>query len=272
MKVSNDHRGVLTALWGGMVVYLVGVLVAVAGVGTSSPLPIAKKVLPPNPTAALQASANSLSLTGAPAELLQTCASILYHFHNLSDCTYPTQIILSLQREPPRPTLLTSSISLLFSGFLVFWNWSSGLPSLSSPSTNTACTADGPSFSRFWHPHRLFHTKSSIVRAAYSTLYPTNTPLFPELLFFSRQAPAQQLFGAERLNTALAGVIIIAIGNGVTAIALGLVEVRVGCGSHCCQFATIAARPGPGTLCCGCKQRCQGHRLSSEHYGQKVSL
>lgn len=51
---------------------------------------------------------------------------------------------------------------------------------------------------------------------------------FPsDLLFFSRQDAPKALFGASRLYTALAGAIIIAIGNGVTVIALGLVEVCV---------------------------------------------
>lgn len=47
-----------------------------------------------------------------------------------------------------------------------------------------------------------------------------------ELLFFSRQDAPKQLYGASRLYTALAGAIILSIGNGFTVIGLGLVEVR----------------------------------------------
>lgn len=53
-----------------------------------------------------------------------------------------------------------------------------------------------------------------------------NTSGCTELLFFSRQEAPKQLYGASRLYTALAGAIILSIGNGVTVIGLGLVEVR----------------------------------------------
>lgn len=79
VKVSHDHRYVLFVLWGGIVVFFVGLIVTIAGVS------------------ALQNAANSLSLQGASPEFLQACA---WNFWN---CWFATHLSIPYRQGPVRP-------------------------------------------------------------------------------------------------------------------------------------------------------------------------